>query len=111
MLRELRLAERSSNNRWQFACGVRLITVVLGYFLVLPVLNRYFGMPDDLPMLVIQFIGYAVICGLVFFSHIRIADVVAASSVLCNNVFLCFMPLENSFSDFLPEVVTPPPNL
>ena len=89
--------------------GRRLIAIVVGYFVALPILNRCFGIPDDLPVLAIQFIGFVLIFWVVFRSHRRITDVVAASSGLFNSFFLCFKPLANSFSDFLPEVVTPPP--
>ncbi|PKO39270.1 MAG: hypothetical protein CVU33_05575 [Betaproteobacteria bacterium HGW-Betaproteobacteria-6] len=85
--------------------------MVWGYFIALLALNRYFGIPDDLPVFAIQLIGYALISLLAFSSYRRIAEVVAASSVLFVSFFLCSKPTEYVFDEFLPDIVTPPPNL
>jgi hypothetical protein len=111
MLSVLRSAENSSNQRWRFASGIRLNAIILGYLIALLALNRYFGIPDDLPVLSIQLIGYALISLLAFSSCRRIAEVVAASSVLFLNFFFCSKPTEYVFDEFQPDIVTPPPNL
>jgi hypothetical protein len=111
MLPQLASAVRSSEARWKFATGTLFLTTVFGQFLIYWLINRYLNLPDLILMMLGQLLFVAMLYFIACNSRKKIAEVLKASSIFCSFLFSTLILAEKHFQDFVPNVVTPPPNL
>jgi hypothetical protein len=109
MLGSLESANRSSRERWKFVSSGRFLALIVGYFPVVLLLNRCYGLPDDLYLLAVQLVGITVLFVLAFCSTLAIPTVLAASLKFYAAAFATIPTVVEQFTDFVPAVHTPPP--
>ncbi len=111
MLADLRSALHSSCERQKFVTSFGFLALLVGYFPLLLLLNYGLEMPNDVLMMSLQLLGVAILFFLASSSRQKIAEVLDASS-LCHAVpVMTASFVVEAFSDFLPVILTPPPNL
>lgn len=111
MITYLQSATRSSKMRCEFIASVHFVVPLAGYFPVALLLNRCLGLPDDYLVLGAQLIGVAVLFLLSYSSRAMISKVLAASLRFSVVLITTVVLVPEKFADFVPEVLTPPPNL
>lgn len=107
---DLESANLSSRERWRFVTSNRFQVLIVGYFPFVLVLNRIFGLPDDLGLLAGQLVGIAVLFALTFCSTLAISAVLEASLRFPVAVFTTTISIVEQLSDVVPAVLTPPPD-
>lgn len=110
MVGSLESANRSSRERWKFVSSGRFLALIVGYFPIVLVLNRSFGLPDDLCLLAVQLVGITVLIVLAFCTKRAIPTLLAASLKFYVAAFATTPPVVEKFTDVVPAVHTPPPN-
>lgn len=78
--------------------------------MLLPLLNYLLDIPNDIVLMAVQFLGGAALIFLALSSEQEISDALAASSVFHAVPVMTTLPVVEDFSDFLPAILTPPPN-
>lgn len=111
MLADLRSALHSSGERQKFISSFGFLALLLGYFPLLLLLNYGLDMPNDVLVMSLQLLGAAVLFFLASSSRQKISEVLDASSVCHAVPVMTTSFVVEAFSDFLPVVLTPPPNL
>ncbi len=87
------------------------MALLLGYFPLLLLLNYGLGMSNDIFVMSFQLLGIAVLFFLASSSRQKISEVLDASSVCHTVPVMTTSFVAEAFSDFLPVILTPPPNL
>jgi hypothetical protein len=111
MLPVLKRAAKASDARCQFALSWKFLLVYFCYFSSLWFAYSYIGISVDWFMVSIQIVAFLFLICLVFGSRDAIVEGVRRILVLVAIVFRIEPEAEISYRDFLPEFVTPPPNL
>lgn len=111
MLADLRSALHSSGERRKFITSFGFLALILGYFPLLLLLNYGFDMPSDTLVMSLQLLGAAVLFFLTSSSRQKISEALDESSVCHAVPVMTIGFVVEGFSDFLPAILTPPPNL
>lgn len=104
-------ASRACDARCKFALSWKFLLVNCCYFPILLLVCNYLGISVDWIVISIQIFGFLFLLCLIFGSRDAIAEGVRRISIFIAIVFRIETESEICYRDFLPDLVTPPPNL
>jgi len=104
-------ASRDCDARCKFALSWKFLLVKCCYVPFLLLVCSHLGISVDWIVVSIQIFGFLFLLCLIFGSRAAIAEGVRRISIFIPIVFRAETEAETCYRDFLPDLVTPPPNL